>query len=105
MATSAATSCRARDSPDSTISLAKKFSLSERVQLQFRAEFFNMLNRANFNTPNPVVFAAADGRPLAHRRRDHLDRHHLPANPVRPEASLVVITLGSPSVRVPVTRE
>ena len=26
------------------------------VSLQFRAEIFNLLNRANFNTPNAVVF-------------------------------------------------
>ena len=41
------------------LSAAKKFYLSERFNLQFRAELFNLLNRANFNTPNPVVFAAA----------------------------------------------
>lgn len=40
-------------------SAAKKFFLSERVNLQFRAELFNLFNRANLNTPNPVVFAAA----------------------------------------------
>jgi len=31
--------------------------------LQFRAEFFNLLNRTNFNTPNPVVYVAANGGP------------------------------------------
>jgi hypothetical protein len=45
------------------LSLAKKFSLSERFSAQFRAEFFNVLNRTNLNTPNPVVFAAATGGP------------------------------------------
>ncbi len=40
-------------------SAAKKFFLSERFNLQFRAELFNLFNRANFNTPNPVIFAAA----------------------------------------------
>ena len=44
-------------------SLAKKFTLSERVHLQFRAEFFNVFNRANLNTPNPVVYTAATGGP------------------------------------------
>jgi hypothetical protein len=45
------------------LSLARGFSLSERLGLQFRAEFFNLFNRTNFNTPNPVVYAAATGGP------------------------------------------
>jgi len=45
------------------LSLAKKFHLSERVDLQFRGEFFNVFNHANFNTPNPVVYTAATGGP------------------------------------------
>jgi hypothetical protein len=30
--------------------------ISERFNLQFRAEFFNLLNRANFGPPNATVF-------------------------------------------------
>lgn len=45
------------------LSLAKKFHLSERVDLQFRGEFFNVLNHTNLNTPNPVVYTAATGGP------------------------------------------
>lgn len=45
------------------LSLAKRFALSERFNLQFRAESFNLLNRANINAPNPVVFTAATGGP------------------------------------------
>jgi len=45
------------------VSLAKKIVLTERLNLQFRAELFNLFNRANFNTPNPVVYAAATGAP------------------------------------------
>ena len=45
------------------VSLVKKIPLSERLNLQFRSEFFNVLNHTNLNTPNPVVFAAATGAP------------------------------------------
>jgi hypothetical protein len=45
------------------LSLAKKFAISERINLQFRAESFNVLNHTNLNTPNPVVFTAASGGP------------------------------------------
>ena len=41
------------------LSAAKNTRLTERVGLQFRAEFFNVLNRTNFLTPNPVVYASA----------------------------------------------
>jgi len=37
-------------------SVLKNTTLHERFQLQFRAEIFNILNRANFNTPNLIVF-------------------------------------------------
>jgi Carboxypeptidase regulatory-like domain len=37
-------------------SALKETSLHERVNVQFRAEIFNLLNRANFNTPNLIVF-------------------------------------------------
>jgi hypothetical protein len=36
-------------------SLMKKIPIRERLRLQFRAEIFNALNRANFNTPNLIV--------------------------------------------------
>jgi len=41
------------------LSLAKKLTITERVSLQFRSEFFNIFNAVNFNNPNPVVFSAA----------------------------------------------
>jgi hypothetical protein len=40
-------------------SVAKKFLFTERFNLQFRAEVFNIFNRTNFNNPNPVVFTSA----------------------------------------------
>jgi hypothetical protein len=46
------------------LSATKKFEITERVTLQFRAEFFNILNHANFNTPNPIVFSSATSGPL-----------------------------------------
>ena len=37
-------------------SVLKDTRIHERMNLQFRAEIFNLLNRANFNTPNLIVF-------------------------------------------------
>jgi hypothetical protein len=37
-------------------STSKNTTLHERLSLQFRAEIFNILNRANFNTPSLIVF-------------------------------------------------
>jgi len=45
------------------LSALKNTPLTERVTLQFRAEFFNLANHANFATPNAVVFTSASPSP------------------------------------------
>ncbi|MBV9760878.1 MAG: carboxypeptidase regulatory-like domain-containing protein [Acidobacteriaceae bacterium] len=47
------------------LSALKGMRLSEQFTLQFRAEFFNILNRANFNTPNAIVFTPSGVSPTA----------------------------------------
>jgi hypothetical protein len=42
---------------DLDLSLFKSFVVTERTSLQFRSEFFNVLNHVNFASPNPIVFA------------------------------------------------
>ncbi|MGH9432375.1 MAG: carboxypeptidase regulatory-like domain-containing protein, partial [Terriglobia bacterium] len=44
-------------------SVLKDTKITEKLGLQFRAEFFNILNRANFNTPNLIVFTSPAGIP------------------------------------------
>src|SRR5262249_61721404 len=39
------------------LSVIKNTSVTERVGLQFRAEFFNALNHTNLGPPNPIVFS------------------------------------------------
>jgi hypothetical protein len=47
------------------LSFLKDTRFSERTNLQFRAELFNVLNRANFNTPNAIVFTPTGVSPTA----------------------------------------
>ncbi|MDQ2774271.1 MAG: TonB-dependent receptor [Acidobacteriota bacterium] len=46
-------------------SLLKDTPIRESMNLQFRAELFNLLNKSNFNTPNAVVFTPAGVSPTA----------------------------------------
>lgn len=41
------------------LSLARRFKLGERANLQFRAEYFNVFNHTNFNTPAATLSSAA----------------------------------------------
>ena len=43
---------------DWDLSLLKSTQLSEGTRLQFRAEFFNILNHSNLQTPNEVVYTS-----------------------------------------------
>ncbi len=47
------------------MSLFKKFTISEKLNLQFRAEAFNLFNHANFSYPNEVVFNGSAVSPSA----------------------------------------
>jgi hypothetical protein len=43
--------------------VAKRCSSSERLNLQFRLDFFHLFNYTNLNTSNPVVYTSATGGP------------------------------------------
>ncbi len=47
------------------LSLLKDTSIQEKLHLQFRAELFNLLDRANFNTPNAITFTPTGPSPTA----------------------------------------
>jgi hypothetical protein len=47
------------------LSALKDIPVRERLRLQFRAELFNVLNKANFNTPNAIVFTPTGASPTA----------------------------------------
>jgi len=47
------------------VSLFKNTNVTEKIALQFRAEFFNVLNHTNFDTPNLTVFSGGTISPSA----------------------------------------
>jgi hypothetical protein len=50
---------------DVDVSLFKNTGLTEKTNLQFRAEFFNILNRSNYGPPNTTVFSGTAVSPSA----------------------------------------
>jgi hypothetical protein len=50
---------------DVDLSLFKSFAVAEKATLQFRAEVFNVANRANFASPNALVFTGTTVSPSA----------------------------------------
>ena len=74
---------------DLDVSLFKTTRLTERTSLQFRAELFNVLNHANFGTPNAIVFSSGVRQPVG--RIDHDDGHHVAADSVWAEADFLVM--------------
>jgi hypothetical protein len=47
------------------LSLVKNIPVGERMHLQFRSEFFNILNHTNLGTPNAIVFSGGAISPSA----------------------------------------
>jgi carboxypeptidase family protein len=50
---------------DMDFSVLKNIAISEKTNLQFRTEIFNLFNRANFGPPNSIVFSGAGVSPSA----------------------------------------
>jgi hypothetical protein len=50
---------------DVDFSLFKNTAVTERTNLQFRAEFFNIFNRSNYGPPNTTVFSSGNVSPSA----------------------------------------
>ena len=74
-------------------SVMKNTTIHERLNLQFRAEIFNLLDRANFNTPQRHCCRAAcfgnraDLESRCGTNHQHFD--HCTPGAVRPKAPLV----------------
>ena len=69
------------------LSVIKNTPLTERVDLQFRAEFFNALNHTNLGVPNSIVFSGTTVSPSAGLITTTATT--FPANSTRIEADLL----------------
>ena len=69
------------------LSLLKDTRLKERMNLQFRAGAFNLLNRANFTTPNRGCLHPL--RSFIHGGRHHQHGNYVAADSARPQTALV----------------
>jgi hypothetical protein len=67
---------------DTDFSLLKNTRIKERLNVQFRAEIFNIFNHANFGIPDLNAFTAVGGTEWIARRADHVDRRDFTSNPV-----------------------
>ena len=53
---------RSRGSGKSDLALSRRFPITEQVQLQFRAEVFNIFNRAQYANPDGLISASDFGK-------------------------------------------
>jgi hypothetical protein len=53
--------CRADGIKNTDLSALKSFTITERVNLQFRSEFFNIFNRTRFGAPNTTYGSSSFG--------------------------------------------
>jgi hypothetical protein len=75
------------------ISLSKNIPIpriSETFKTQFRADFFNIINHANFTSPNDNrAIMDSPGKPDSLRRVDYLDQHDFTPTAIFRESDLV----------------
>lgn len=79
-------------------STIKNTRLRESLTLKFRAEIFNLLNRANFNTPALITLAPAGV--IGHGGSNHQHLDHRTPGTVRAEAVVVTPTQPAASLDI-----